>query len=222
MPEIIRQVAQSSDDAFRCQAFAAFFSLTERNIVGRTALTVPRNGCGMRFTNITIPNAATILNAYLTITYQSAAANIYCNSQISAEAVDDASTFADDWIAFDARRTNITTATVNWDNIPLGDAFGALLKPYNSPNIATIIQEMVDRPGWVSGNDLVIFWDDFDNRTAPVSPANYAARWAYSYDDNSELAPWLTIVTDPAPLYTSDSDLGVTRKAFWLNKIYRK
>jgi hypothetical protein len=50
-----------------------------------------------------------------------------------------------------------TTATVNWtlDTATWNSA------THTSPDIKTIIQEIVNRSGWESGNDMGIFWGDF-------------------------------------------------------------
>jgi hypothetical protein len=51
-----------------------------------------------------------------------------------------------------------------------------------TPNIAAIIQEIIDRPGWVSGNDIVII----------IDPQN-GERDADSYEGDSNDAPLLEI-----------------------------
>jgi len=49
-----------------------------------------------------------------------------------------------------------TAASVEWDSAE-GQEFGIL---FDSPDIAAIVQEIVDRPGWVYGNALIIHWDN--------------------------------------------------------------
>jgi len=119
------------------------------------------------------------------------------NSRISAEDVDDAATFSSDSSAFDARWAARTTARVDWDNI----GAWTLNTDYNSPDIKTVIQEIVDRAGWASGNDIVIFWDDFDDRST-----HNTSRWrlAYSYTTPAS-APKLYIEwTIPAAVTTGE------------------
>lgn len=47
---------------------------------------------------------------------------------------------------------NLTTATVAWN----GEGAWTTDNTYDSPDIKTIIKEIVDRGGWVSGNDIQI------------------------------------------------------------------
>lgn len=129
--------------------------------VGAFSATNYQFGAGIRFINVTIPQGATIDQAYLTLQAAASNSGSGVNTRISAEDVDDAPTFIDDAPTFDARWAARTTARVDWDAI----ATWVENTQYNSPEIKTVIQEIVDRPGWVSGNDIVIFWDDFEDRS---------------------------------------------------------
>ena len=132
------QVGQSSDDCQR-KLVAPYWNLTYAHCVaGYWSATVYGYGIGARFTNITIPNSATIISAYLKLTCSTARAATTCNTRISAEDVDDAPTFADDAAAFDARYANHTTAVVDWDNI----SGWSVDVEYSSPDIKTVIQEI--------------------------------------------------------------------------------
>jgi type IV pilus assembly protein PilY1 len=42
---------------------------------------------------------------------------------------------------------------VTWNNLPAWTKDNA----YQTPDLKTIVQEIVDRPGWQSGNRMVIF-----------------------------------------------------------------
>jgi hypothetical protein len=75
---------------------------------------------------------------------------------------------------------------VDWDSI----SAWVVNNDYNSPEIKTVIKEIVDRSGWASGNDIVIFWDDFEDRSTHASGCY---RHAYSYDGGSTYAPKLHI-----------------------------
>ena len=50
-----------------------------------------------------------------------------------------------------------TDAIVEWNNID--DVYGTE-KEFSSPNISTIIQEIVDRNGWLEGNSITLFLTD--------------------------------------------------------------
>ena len=144
-------------------------------------------GSGMRFTAITILHMSTITQAYLTLRASASVASTVTKSRISAEDVDDAVTFADDKAAFDTRWAARTTARVDWDAIPAW----TVNVDYNSPEIKTVIQEIIDRASWASGNDIVIFWEDFEDRS---THAEVNRKTAYCYDDSTTYCPKLVIV----------------------------
>ena len=192
------QVTASADDCSR-RLDTSFFSLTNAYAsAGHVAGSSSQWGCGMRFMAITIPKGSTILEAYLTLRADASVSGANANTRISAEDVDDAVTFADDSAAFDTRWAARTTARMDWDGIASWTA-GV---DYDSPTtdgvttFASIIQEVIDRASWVSGNDIVIFWDDFDNRSVAVAN-NY--RRASSFNGSEANAPKLIITyTVPA------------------------
>ena len=179
------QVGTGTDDAYRRIETDNNWNLTDINItVGAYNGTYYEYGGGMRFTNITIPQGATITEAYLTLRCSNTGQGA-TNSRISAEDVDDAPTFADNKTTFDTRWAARTTARVDWDAIP----DWTLNNDYNSPEIKTVIQEIVDRGGWSSGNDIVIFWDDFEDRSTHAERRHHA----YAYEGSSTYAPKLII-----------------------------
>lgn len=104
-----------------------------------------------RYTNVTIPGGATITKAYITVEAHSGTdagvlSNIYANDHDDAVAPTDNA----EMVAL-AR----TTAFTAWD----GEVFSADT-PTNSDDIAAVIQEIIDRGGWNSGQALMIIWDD--------------------------------------------------------------
>ena len=179
------QVVASTDDAFR-RLGTLGWDLTASMNSGAASATVNRMGAGARFKNILIVNGATITEAHLTLRCNSSTSGTVVNSRVSAEDVDDAITFADDADAFDTRWAARTTARVDWDAIPAWTS-GV---DYDSPDIKTVIKEIVDRGGWASGQDIVIFWEDFEQRS---TEATSCFRQAFSYDGSAEFAPKLVI-----------------------------
>lgn len=158
-----------------------------------------RLGSGARFTNITIPQGTTITQAYLILKCQTAKSGVVCKTTISAEKEDNPATFADNAAAFDARWANRTTARVDWDNPPTW----IVDNDYNSSEIKTVIQEIVDRGGWNSGQAIVIFWEDYDDRSTHVAQN---CRYAYGYRASHEEAPKLVI--EYAVLENKSANMG--------------
>ncbi|MBI3546353.1 MAG: VWA domain-containing protein [Gammaproteobacteria bacterium] len=102
------------------------------------------NVVGVRFMNVYIPRGATITSAKLTFTAdatQSAATNI----TISADDHDDTPTFStitNDITSRAQTSTSVAWSVPSWSN-------GTR---YESPNIGAVLQTVVNRTGWCSGN----------------------------------------------------------------------
>lgn len=113
----------------------------------------------IRFANVPIEQGATIGLFTLTFNASTGRVNTVVNTKISAYDVDDATVGPVDPTEFLAHYAARTTAEVDWNNL------GAWVHEvdYVSPDISSVIQEIVDRPGWSSGNDMEIFWGDFDD-----------------------------------------------------------
>jgi hypothetical protein len=141
-------------------------------------------GGGMRFQTVAVANATTITTATLILTAHDpsgARAQADCNTRISAEDVDDAPTFADNKAAWITRYANKTTNQAAWDNIAAWSA-GESGADTTSPEIKTVLQEIFDRVGWASGQDLVIIWDDYEDRSTHAADNRCLA---FSYDGDT-------------------------------------
>lgn len=144
------QVAASSDDAR--QAATTVVTLNSVSIA------MSANGIwgGLRFLNVTIPPGSTINTAVLQLNVVNTS-NDDPNLDIYGEDVDDATTY----LAVDndiGGRTR-TTAKTTWNATGVGAGFVA------SPDFAAVIQEIIDRPGWASGNDISIILDGLASTT---------------------------------------------------------
>ncbi len=117
---------------------------------------------GIRFTGLNIPQGATITNA--SIQFQTDETHSGATSLIiEGEATDNTLTFTNTNANISSRA--LTGATIDWVPAPWtteGEAGVA----QQSPNIASIIQEIVERPGWSSGNALVVIISGSGRRNA--------------------------------------------------------
>lgn len=117
---------------------------------------------GLRFRAVSIPQGAVINNAYIQFQVdetQSEATNVTLRGQ----AADNAPTFTSASQNITTRvRTNVavTWQPVAWTTI------GTAGVNQRTPNLAAVLQEVVNRPGWASGNALVIIADGTGHRTA--------------------------------------------------------
>lgn len=138
-------IAASSDDA---QDLGGTVTLTGTTIGG--SLDNTTEWVGLRFTNITIPKGSTITSATIGVV-PSATTEDEPSVTIFFQAADDCSTFTTG--ASDISNRSRTSASVSWSSTDLG-ADGATY--FTSPSLVTPLQEVIDRGGWASGNDVCV------------------------------------------------------------------
>lgn len=131
---------------------------------------------GLLYDNVTIPQGATITSAYVKFRSEDNSPSSSASVKIYAEDVDDASTFSysDDDITDRTKTTAFKTWSIErWYTNSY----------YNSDDFSSVIQEVVDRSNWESGNKLNII----------LVPNSGSDRDARSRDDNSYSAPEIFI-----------------------------
>lgn len=149
----------------------------------------PDNGLqviGLRFNGITIPAGATIQTANIEFMSESDGAD-ECQMTIYGENVGNSLQF-DPLVAFAVAGREKTTANVVW-NIPAWaqDEISDATKTFD---LASIIQEIIDRGDWVSGNSLSIIMEPTGISSTATSSSQ--GREAATFDGN--YAPKLTII----------------------------
>jgi len=130
---------------------------------------------GLRYQNATIPQGATITRAYLELTADETQSETTALT-IRAEASDNAERIRYQVNNLSTRST--TNAALEWQNVP---AWTLVHETQQTPDFPAVIQEIVNRPGWVSGNALVLLLTGSGHRTAE------------SYDGSPDLAPVLHV-----------------------------
>lgn len=130
---------------------------------------------GMRFTNLAIPAGATITNAYLEFEVDEVDDEV-TNLIIFGESAVNPAPFSDQMN--DLTNRPITSSSVPWNNIP---NWTEVNNKEQSPNIADILQEIVNLPEWTSGSGIVLLVEGTGERTAE------------SYDGESQNAPLLVV-----------------------------
>jgi hypothetical protein len=146
---------------------------------------------GLRFTNAVIPRDATINSAFLQFTSDQGFAGNNTTAltlNLFGEASDSATSFGGNFANVNGRTR--TTASVNW-SVPAWTATGQAGAAQRSPDLKAIVQEIVKRPGWQSGNAL-----------AMIIAGSGGRREAESYDGNKTRAALLevtfSVATDQA------------------------
>lgn len=172
MTILTRSVGASSDDAVETSGTMALTNTTlSANSAGQII--------GLRFTNITIPPGSTINSATLTVNI-TASAYDDPNLSIRGSGENDTTTFTS--TANDITNRWKTSAAVTWNASNIGT--GAK----NSPDLATLVSEILAIPGWTSGNDINFYL-----------AANSGSAFRVDSYDNGSNAPQLTIhYTEPA------------------------
>jgi hypothetical protein len=140
---------------------------------------------GLRFANVEIPAGARIDAAYVEVhVYHSDDPRLY----LYAEAADDAADFS-------ARRPDLATrgtAFARWEGDDIGEGWR------RSPDIANLVQESIDRPGWESGNAFALLMQPaggrFRFRGWDYGEGEYAARLHVEY----------SLAATPMPTATRD------------------
>jgi hypothetical protein len=187
------QVGASTDDAQKTASGAGYSdSSTTLNVDSNTSAAL-RYTVGARFTNVTIPPLSKITVATPSLNVWLAALDDF-NIDIHADDQDDSPTFSSGDAPTD--RTP-TTASVAWVEDAAGTGF-------QSPpsDCSAVIQEVIDRGGWASGNDLSLL---FIGR----SDLNKSAL-CFSYDNSGASATTtrrrpLRSLTSPTPLRRCDA-----------------
>jgi MSHA biogenesis protein MshQ len=104
---------------------------------------------GMRFSLVDIPQGAVINSAYIEFTTDETDSGT-TNLVIFGEAENNPNQFANNDYNISSR--NKTAASVNWSP----SAWNSVNELHQSADISSIIQEIVNRPGWVANNSLVL------------------------------------------------------------------
>jgi PKD repeat protein len=129
---------------------------------------------GLRFLNLDIPQGANIDAATLQFVVDETGSGA-TDVEIGAHAIDNAPAFANS--TGDVTSRPLTANTVLW-SIPAWGSVGAVKQ---SPDISSVVQEVVDRPGWAANNSIAVIIGGSGTRTAE------------SFEGSAGLAPLLHV-----------------------------
>jgi pimeloyl-ACP methyl ester carboxylesterase len=145
-----------------------YSSIATQLAVGDWSTTLWDYHSAIRFPGVTIPQGATINSASLKVT--STGSGNPQTTTIYGEAVDNASDYSSDTHASMEARS-LTTSSVVW---PESSAWTSGVA-YDSPDISSVIQEIVNRSGWSSGNALALIWREALGYSGVASRVLFAA-----------------------------------------------
>ncbi len=117
---------------------------------------------GLRFNGVAVPQGVTITNAFIQFTADEVQSD-QTDLTIKAEAVDNSLPFSAN--AFDISSRNTTISSINWTP-PAWTSVSAAGTDQQTPDIGTIVQEVVNRPGWTTNNSMSFIITGTGHRTA--------------------------------------------------------
>ena len=161
-PQVLveRPISSGTNDAD--QASWGTVNRTNGDIeLGTGAFNLPVTA-GLRFTGVQIPKGATIVDANVQFTADETG-NRTTNLTVRAERADNSAAITTS--AFNISNRPRTSASVAWAP-PAWQTVGAAGPGQLTPNLASVVQEVINRPGWAAGNALTVIVTGSGNRTA--------------------------------------------------------
>jgi hypothetical protein len=152
-----RRIATSSDDAEESATGSYAGSSTDLELVYDGS----NQQVGLRFPNLTVPAGATITKAYVQFEADETQ-NEATTLSIRGQAADNALTFSS---ATKMSTRSRTTAAIAWTPSPWTLVSEAGVNQ-RTPDLTPVVQEIVGRPGWASGNALALIITGTGHRTA--------------------------------------------------------
>ncbi len=173
---LTKAIATGNDDVEQRPDGTMYFDSSDLELTN-DSYTGGNQVVGLRFTSINIPQGATIDNAYIQFTVDETKNS---NGSKSIYGEDSNSSGAFSSSSNDVSNRTKTSASVSW-NPPSWNSIGAAGTDQRTPNLKSIVQEIVNRSGWNTGNNISFIIDGSGTRTAE------------SYDGSASQAPKLVV-----------------------------
>ena len=175
------RIGKSANDAEEVSATGEmYFDSSDLELGQDGSSSHPTDVIGLRFSNTGLPRGATITKAYLQFQVDETDSKA-TQVTIQGHASDDAASFAD--TPYNISSRSRTAASTTWSPAAWTTVGEAGTKQ-STPDLSSILQEIVDRPGW-SEDDLALIITGSGERTAE------------SYDGNASAAPLLHVEWHP-------------------------
>lgn len=151
-------VATSSDDAEESSGGAVDLNSSDLELVTESSVQT----VGIRFTGVTVPSGAIILGASIQFTVDEVTTGA-TSLTIQGQAADNPATFQA--VSGNVSSRSRTSAAVGWVPAPWSTV-GQAGPDQRTPDLAAVVQEIINRPGWASGNAIVFAITGSGRRTA--------------------------------------------------------
>lgn len=122
---------------------------------------------GVRFTGVTIPQNANIQSAYIQFTADNSGQSSSASYTIKGQDVNNAGTFTSS--SNNISNRNTTSASINWNNVPAWNTAGQAGTNQRTPDVSSILQEIVNRGGWKNGNSMVFMIEGASGKRSAVT-----------------------------------------------------
>lgn len=173
-----RPVAASNDDAEESAAGAVNLNSVDLELVADGAR--GNQTVGMRFTGVAVPKNAVIIDAYVQFQVDRAT-SVATSLTVQGQAADNPATFSTASLNLSSRPR--TSHSVMWGPVPAWPTAGAAGPDQRTPDLSSVVQEVVNRPGWANGNPMVIIItgsgkrvaESFDGGAPPILYIEYGA-----------------------------------------------
>jgi hypothetical protein len=152
---------------------------------------------GWRFENVSIPKGAKISNAMLGV-FCNGGADVSIKVKYSGESSDNANPLTT--TAYDLTKRAKTSASVIDTPAPWTKSAWN-----NSPDLTSVVQEIVNRSGWQSGNALLLFAEDSG------SSSSRSLRTVFMFDQDASYGAKLTITYDNDPFLVTKCEFDTNR-----------
>jgi hypothetical protein len=160
------------------------------------ALPSSSQAVGLRFQNLKIPAEASVKSAYIQFTVDEAQNADPFKIKITGQAADNTNTFGTG--NFDVSKRPRTEASAVWKDIPAWQTEGEAGPNQRTTDLKNVVNEIVGRSGWSSGNAMAFILEGTGIRTA------------ISHEKSPEKAPKLVVTLASGDviesIVTSDTD----------------
>ena len=160
---------------------------------------------GLRFTNLAIPAGATITSATIRFTTDEEDADD-TSTTIFAELNTAPPTFSD---GNNISSRTQTSSSVSWDDIPAWSTVGESGPNQTTPDVAALVQEVIDLVSWGSGDDIAFIFEGWGERTAEsfdgdsTKAAELAVTYILPVPGEANIAVIVSDSLDPVPVNTT-------------------